>query len=145
MHISIGKEISILYRQFNIYITRELKDLNIMPSEYIFIVNIDEGKSCNQQEICDSFVIDKSLATRAIKSLVEKGFIERLKNPDDKREYLLKLTERGKEVKPIIVQKLTNWTDILTEGLSQEEIDERYSNLEIMSQNALKENTNVRK
>lgn len=77
--------------------------------------------------------------------MVEKGFIERLKNPDDKREYLLKLTERGKEVKPIIVQKLTNWTDILTEGLSQEEIDERYSNLEIMSQNALKENTNVRK
>lgn len=78
MHISIGKEISILYRQFNIYITRELKDLNIMPSEYIFIVNIDEGKSCNQQEICDSFVIDKPLCHQSHKIFGRERFYRKI-------------------------------------------------------------------
>lgn len=140
MKKSIGKEISLISRQFNIYITRELSDINVLPSEYIFIVNIDKNDKVNQKNLCDKLVLDKALATRALTSLVQKGFVRREKNPADKREYFISLTEKGEEIKPIIVTKLEKWTKILQGDLTDEKFDEVYKVLESFIDNALKEN-----
>lgn len=142
MNNSLGKEISILSRQFNIYISRELKELDIMPSEYIFIVNIEKGCKCSQQYLCDFFVIDKAVATRAVCSLVKKGILMRQKNPADKREYMLSLTEKGEQLKPLIQKKLSNWTRILAKNLSEEQMVAEYEILKDMRKNAVKENKN---
>lgn len=90
---NIGKYISILSRQFQIYINRELKEHDISSSEYIFIVNIPDDGDINQKQICDSFEIDQAMATRSMKSLEEKGLVLREKNPHDKRAYMIPLTK----------------------------------------------------
>lgn len=140
MNNSIGREISILSRQFNIYIARELKELGIMTSEYIFIVNIESGSKCSQQDLCDYFVIDKAAATRAVSSLVEKGLVMREKNSSDRREYILSLTEKGEQIKPLIQEKLSNWTKILGRGLSEEQIVAQCEELKKMREKAVEEN-----
>lgn len=140
MNNSIGREISILSRQFNIYIARELKELGIMTSEYIFIVNIESGTKCSQQDLCDYFVIDKAAATRAVSSLVEKGLVMREKNSSDRREYILSLTEKGEQIKPLIQEKLSNWTKILGRGLSEEQIAAQCEELKKMREKAVEEN-----
>jgi DNA-binding MarR family transcriptional regulator len=145
MESNIGKEIAILARQFNKYIARELQGQDILTSEYIFIASIEEDKQCNQQDICNLYSIDKSVATRATESLVRKGFIERLKNPHDKREHILKLTDKGKEVKPFIVDRLSHWTDIISEELNEDEVELVSSIIRKMRIKALEENSNVKK
>lgn len=140
MNNSIGREISILSRQFNIYIARELKELGIMTSEYIFIVNIESGSKCSQQDLCDYFVIDKAAATRAVSSLVEKGLVMREKNSNDRREYILSLTEKGEQIKPLIQEKLSNWTKILGRDLSEEQIVAQCEELKKMREKAVEEN-----
>lgn len=139
---SLGREISILARQFNIYIARELKELDIMPSEYIFIANIEKGRKCSQQELCDYFVIDKAVATRAVRSLISKGLLTREKNTADKREYVLSLTEKGEVVRPVIIEKLNNWTKILGGDLTKDEIEIQCNQLKNMRKNAVMENAN---
>lgn len=82
---SIGKYISILSRQSQIYINRELKNYNITSSEYTFLLNVPDYGDINQKQICDQFSIDQAMATRSMKSLEKKGLVLREKNPSDKR------------------------------------------------------------
>ncbi len=138
---TIGRDISILSRQFNIYIAKELQAIDIMTSEYIFVINIEKGIKTNQKELCDIFALNKAAATRAISSLMRKGYVNRERNPDNKREYLLSLTKEGEKIKPVILEKLTKWTELLTADLSDEQTEEVADILAQFRKNACKENT----
>lgn len=136
---SIGKLISILYRQFQIYINRSLKEYNINSSEYIFLINISHHGGTNQKTLSDKLIIDQAFTTRVMKNLENKGFITRERNSKDKREYNIYLTEMGKKVQPIIIEKLRNWTSILSGDLDKNEVDRMIILLNEMCNNALKE------
>jgi len=47
-------------------------------------------------EVAASFGVPKANVTSIIDRLVEKGLISRQENPDDRRSYILSLTEEGK-------------------------------------------------
>lgn len=134
---SIGKWISILHRQSQIYINNELKSYDINSSEYIYIVNLAQHEGVNQKCLSDMIIIDDALTTRVMKSLEQKGYIIREKNFEDKRAYNVRLTAKGREVQPIILAKLRRWTEILSRDMSREEVDFIYEKLKLMSNNAL--------
>lgn len=135
---SIGKWISILYRQAQIYLNREFKPYNLNSSEYIYLVNLAaENEGVNQKHLTDMIIIDDALTTRAMKSLESKGYILRQKSPSDKRSYRITLTEKGLKIQPIIIEILKKWTDIISKGMSKEEKDSIIQTLKLMSHNAL--------
>ncbi len=136
---SIGKWISILHRQAQIYINRELKPYGLNSSEYIYLVNLaSENEGVNQKYLSNMIIIDDALTTRAMKSLENKGYITREKSREDKRSYHIKLTQKGVEIQPVILETLINWTDIISEGMKDEEKDCIIQKLMVMSNNALK-------
>ena len=136
---SIGKWISILHRQSQIYINRELKPYGLNSSEYIYLVNLaSENEGVNQKYLSDKIIIDDALTTRAMKSLEDKGYIIREKSTSDKRSYNVKLTEKGVKIQPVILEILKNWTEIISEGMNEEEKDAIIQKLTVMSNNALK-------
>ena len=136
---SIGKWISILHRQSQIYLNRELKPYGLNSSEYIYLVNLAaENDGSNQKHLSDMLSIDDALTTRVMKSLEQKGYIMREKNQSDKRSYNIRLTDKGIEIQPIILKALKNWTDIISEGMTEEEKDYIIQKLTTMSDNALK-------
>ncbi len=137
---SIGKWVSILYRQFQIYINRALNEYDINSSEYIFLINISKKQGVNQKMLSEDLIIDQALTTRVMKSLEEKGYITRAKNSHDRREYQIFLTEKGEEIQPIILGKLKAWTDILANDLNVEAVDQGIAMLKVMSTNAVQEN-----
>lgn len=47
--------------------------------------------------VAREFGVPKANVTTVINSLVEKGYIKRYENPNDRRSYLLSLTKEGKE------------------------------------------------
>ena len=136
---SIGKWISILHRQSQIYLNRELKPYNINSSEYIYLVNLtDEHDEVNQKQLSDMIIIDDAFTTRAMKSLENKGYIVREKSRSDQRSYNIRLTEKGVGIRPIIIAILKNWTDIISEGMSEKDKNSLIERLATMSNNALK-------
>lgn len=134
---SIGKWISIIYRQSQIYLNNELKPYNLNSSEYIYLINIAENEGVNQKYLSDILIIDNALTTRVMKSLEKKGYIIREKCPEDKRSYNVRLSKKGREIQPIILEKLANWTDILAKNMEEEEINTIIDKLKTMSNNAL--------
>lgn len=135
---SIGKWISILHRQSQIYLNRELKPYNLNSSEYIYLVNLAENDGVNQKYLSDMIIIDDALTTRVMKRLENKGYIVRKKSQDDKRSYTIRLTEKGVKIQPIILEKLKYWTDVISESIDEDEKDFIIKKLKEMSNNALK-------
>ena len=64
---------------------------------------------CSAQFISQCTRTHKSTISRAVTSLLERGVIERVENEDDRREYNLRLTRKGKklyqELFPLLVRR----------------------------------------
>ncbi len=131
---SIGKVISILYRQSQIYMNYVLKDLNLNSSEYIFIMTLFNNEGINQEELSSLLLIDKAATARAIKSLESKKMVKREKDIFDKRSNKIYTTEIGKLKKEKIKKALKGWTQVLTEGMDEKTIATVFSALTSMTE-----------
>ncbi|SKC87030.1 MarR family winged helix-turn-helix transcriptional regulator [Maledivibacter halophilus] len=133
----LGKWISLIYRQFQIYINNELKDLNITSSEYIFLIKLYENKELNQEKLSSMYYIDKALTARSLKKLERKGYIKRYKDEDDKRAYRICVTNKALSIKSRIDGALNSWDKIISVNISNDEIKEVSRVLKDMSLRAL--------
>jgi DNA-binding MarR family transcriptional regulator len=139
MNDSIGKWISVLHRQFQIYLNRELKNHDINSSEYIFLVNLYEKDSVSQEKLSSNLFINKAATARTIGRMEELGYVNRTRDPFDSRAYLVTLTAKGLEMRSFIRTKLAYWTQTITAGLTAEETDDMIRKIKQMSTNALTE------
>ncbi|SHI48852.1 DNA-binding transcriptional regulator, MarR family [Clostridium amylolyticum] len=117
-----GRWISILYRQFQIFINNELKDLNITSGEYIYLIKLYENKELTQEELAEIYYIDKAAITRSIRSLEDKGYIKRIKNQRDKRSYRIQVTDQALKVKHRIYNALKSWDDLISSDVNDDEL-----------------------
>ncbi len=120
--MSIGKWISALYREFQTYINNEVKDLGICSSEYIYLVTLGSKEGVNLKSLSDELMIDRAETSRIMKSLEKKGFVSREPCPRDGRAVIVRLTDRGRDVQPQIMEKLDVWTGLLSEGMSKKDV-----------------------
>lgn len=136
---SIARWISVLHRQFQIYLNRELKDYEINSSEYIFLVNLYEKDGISQERLSTNLFINKAATARAISRLEKLGYVERTRDPKDSRAYLVTLTAKGLEMRNFIQTKLVYWTQTISTSLTPQEASEFTQKLKQMSEYALAE------
>lgn len=132
MKNSIGRLISILHRQSQIYINCVLKEFNITSAEYAFLLSLYRKDGVTQDELSTYLYIDKSATARAIKSLEEKGYVVRSKDPADKRCNRVYLSEKANSYKDEIKGRVFSWSEFLTEDMDKETIDMAFTILESM-------------
>ncbi|WP_026895370.1 MarR family winged helix-turn-helix transcriptional regulator [Clostridiisalibacter paucivorans] len=133
----LGRWISILYRQFQIYINNELKDLDIKSGEYIYLIKLYEDQELTQEDLAKIYYIDKAAITRSIKGLEDKGYIKRTRNERDKRSYSIKVTEKALRVKKRIYNALKDWDDLIASDVKDEDLKYMSNKLKEMSIKAL--------
>ena len=114
----------------------QLKEFNLGSGQFHFLMILYKKDGVNQETLAEKLNIDKATSARAIKKLEEQGFVTRKKDPKDRRNYNIFLTEKAIQLKPKIRNILSNWTDILLEDLSQEEVQQLFILLEKISRNA---------
>lgn len=127
--MNIGKMISIIARQNQMYLVKEMNKIGITGSEYIFIANIPDEGTVIQQEICNELELDPGFATRSVKSLINKGYVVKVKNQQDKRAYNLKLSKRGLLKKKLVLEKLDYWNEVVAGNMTDIEIEKMFCNL----------------
>lgn len=132
MKNSIGRLISILHRQSQIYINCVLKEYGITSAEYAFLLYLYKKDGITQDDLSTYLYIDKSATARAIKSLEEKGYIIRSKDSVDKRCNRVYLTEKAKSHEDEIKKRIFKWSQFLTEDMDEETINMTFTLLEGM-------------
>jgi DNA-binding MarR family transcriptional regulator len=134
---SLGKWISLLYRQAQIYITHELKPYNIGYGQFPFLNALFQKDGIHQEEISQMLAIDKATTGRAMRKLEKEGYVNRVVDTKDKRAYKIFLTQKGIKMQPIVHKILRQWTEILSRDFSKEENEKVKQLLGRMHQNAL--------
>ena len=132
--------ISVLYRQFQIYINNNTKDLQISASEYIFLMEMYKNDNMSQEQLSKNLIIDKSATARAIKSLEEKEYIIRKKDDNDKRTNRIKLTKKGIEIKDRLSNLLEEWNNEITSDIDKNLLNTVIDTINKLSIKAIEKN-----
>jgi len=95
---------------------------DITIDQKLILQYLNDHPELNQNEIAELVFKDNASLTRMIDLMVQKGFLQRSINPDDRRRFKIELTPKGKEVleklAPIIVENRKKAFD----GISEEEL-----------------------
>ncbi len=119
-HLCIGELASVLYRQFQIFMNKNMKPYRVSSSEVIYLLKVTENEAASQAALAEMFFTDSAIVTRILQSM-EKGLIVRNSSNDDKRSMLVSLTPKGEEAKEAEPKIRTAWKNRVFKNLSEEE------------------------
>ena len=72
-----------------------LKEIDLTYTQYIVMMYFWEKRESNVSEISRTLVIDSSTLTPLLRKLEHKGYIERKRSTEDERNLVVKVTEKG--------------------------------------------------
>lgn len=131
----LGRILSIIGKKYLYSLNHSLNKLEIERNYYaLLLIESAKGK-ITQQELACLLEIDKVSMLRSIDYLSEKGYINRVKNQEDKRKYSLLLTEKAKKALPEIKKAFKDINTIALCGLKESQIAEFMTSLKIIKNN----------
>lgn len=111
-------------------------EVKMTVEEFILLNMIKARTDQILQNIAIATGKNKSVVMRMIDSLEEKGLAKRTVNPEDRRENLLSITEKGEEVVCQYQEIEKRLSNELLEGISPEKIATFFEVIEKISQKA---------
>lgn len=117
----LGRYLSFLYRSRNKFLGERLRGYGFAGAMYMILLHLSRRPGSSQDEIANHMYIDKCNVARRAKQLEDLGFICRETDRSDRRQNNLYLTDKGKELVPVIESYLEMWGNEVTAGLSEEE------------------------
>ena len=89
---------------------------------YRYIIAIKRNPNTSQDFLADSFGVDKSFIARKTRKMEVSGFITRQPDPDNRRAYMLNLTQKGEEAYLLIVKRSDEWESLITGGIEEADL-----------------------
>lgn len=140
----IGKQISILFRQLNLYFNRELSEINISATELLYLSSLYSKDGITQDDLAQEYSVDKAAVTRTLQLMEKKGLIVRKTNMDDKRAKRLFLTDKAKALEKKLREIQAQWIHEMTKGMEKNSIDNFSKQIDSMVERAKKLNQKER-
>jgi DNA-binding MarR family transcriptional regulator len=113
----LGKALQQMEQKF----AEGLAPFNINSRQYGVLLFIEENPYSSQKDISENLHIDRTTMVSHIDHLETLRFVERTKNPNDRRSYSLLITEKGKEVLNSRWEFLTDVESEVLTPLNQQE------------------------
>lgn len=128
----------VINRHRHTFMRERLGGKNLEPRMMPYLHHIQRGDALSQEELSADMGLDKTTVAHALKSLVEKGYVLRTRDENDRRVYRLSLSPEGEELYRGLHKVFQEWSAGLFEGFSQEELDGLESVFERLAVNAAK-------
>ncbi|MBD5467399.1 MAG: MarR family transcriptional regulator [Lachnospiraceae bacterium] len=135
---AIMKTLNNISRSQAMYRKNIISAENLCPNHYAFVLAVCYKPGRSQDELARAICLDKSTVARALAHLEKHGYITRLPNEKDRRQYLVHPTEKMLELYPKVQLANQEWNARLTENVSPEELEVFHRVLSRMEQNAKK-------
>ncbi|MGM7636091.1 MarR family winged helix-turn-helix transcriptional regulator [Bacillus sp. Hm123] len=126
LNVSLDEYISIYIHQTDLLITSEVKSrlapFNIAPEQNLVMMLLWKKDGLSQQEIAEQLKKDKTNIARMLLNLEQKGLIRRVCCQHDRRSLKVFLTEKGADLKEIIIPIAKEINKQIYKGISEEEL-----------------------
>lgn len=117
---SINMYLTAIGRDYNYYINKKLRKFNLGKHDIRVLKEINASKGLSQNDICNILKEDKITVNKSVKNLILQGFIEKIKDSEDKRITRLYITDKGKENRKEILNTINCVNDIFVKDFSEE-------------------------
>ncbi|MDD3478108.1 MAG: MarR family transcriptional regulator [Candidatus Izemoplasmatales bacterium] len=129
-------DMSTIVRYSHVFLNRSLVEKNVTAAEHYLLMFLFSHEDISQDAIANHYAIDKGSISKSVKSLVEKGFVLRISNPQNRRENLLRLSEKGRTTFAESRNELTRFHEAVMQGIQPEDFQRLTSILSVMANNA---------
>jgi MarR family transcriptional regulator, transcriptional regulator for hemolysin len=120
---SIGLFTSNTVKNLIRFLSANIKNFDITPEQWTVLKRLSENDGINQKELAIKAEKDQPTVTRILDILERKELIIKKKNKDDRRSFILFITDKGiavkEELSPII-EKI--WEEKILTGISEEDL-----------------------
>lgn len=108
-----------IYRMYN---QQAVKHESTTSMAFV-LLNIDPTEGTPATKIAPLMGLESRSLTRMLKSMEEKGFIYREKDPNDGRSVRILMTELGKEKRKVSRETVIRFNEVIQETISPEKLD----------------------
>ena len=107
----LGDLLFIFHKNHKTYFNNALAKYDLNLIQVLCIARIYNEENLNQKDLSDSLYITKGAITKAIRKLESNGIIIRQQSSEDKRHNILKLSQKGKDLIPILEEINNGWEE----------------------------------
>ena len=107
----LGDLLFIFHKNHKTYFNNALAKYDLNLIQVLCIARIYNEENLNQKDLSDSLYITKGAITKAIRKLESNGIIIREQSTEDKRHNILKLSQKGKDLIPILEDINNEWEE----------------------------------
>lgn len=135
--VSIGRILSCIHRHSSMYLHKKFTAWDLGSGSHHFLLLLSRRDGRTQQEMTRELRMDKANTARAVKKLIENGYVVKRQDPEDHRAVRIFLTEKGRALLPDLKKVLHHWSAVLTRGFTDAERAETGRLLTKMAENAV--------
>jgi len=123
--IPYGYRIAFLTNFFREPLMRNMeKEFNLIRPEYTVLICVNFKSGCNAKDISEITEQPSNTVSRAVTSLLKKGFIDRQTDPNDARKSMLAMTDEGEILYKKIMDTFVTGEAHMTACLSKKELQQ---------------------
>ena len=135
IEIELMKAISVLEMKRREFINGHFPELQMTGGEFRIILFVDFLPGTNQRQLAEKLHINNSSIARQVRKLEDNNLLYRQRCEEDRRNYMLFLTDKGKEIAPEIRRLNREWNKITTDDIPQDTVRETINTLTKMMEN----------
>ena len=111
--------------RLKLYIQKQMKSqgIELSPGQAGILFLLNRQDAMKMSEMSGVLEIDNSAITRLVDKLEAAGFVERGMNPQDRRQYLISITEAGRKEMQKMKAVANQTNEIIRQGFSDTEIE----------------------
>ncbi len=119
MEEPLAQILSLVTKKYVLELSKSLIHLSIDRYHYVLVLIDKHQEHLSQKALAEILGIDKSYMVSILDYLGENGYIIREKNPNDRREQLIKLTLKARTDLPQIRQAIENLNNRLLKNIDE--------------------------
>ena len=126
-----------IVRQYRQLATQSLRahHASLSVDQWVVLKQISENNGSSQVEIGSSTVKDAPTTTRIIDQLVGKNLVSKQLDPEDRRRYMVFVTEKGRQLIERLMPVVQEYRQVPLQGFSATEQKQLISLLQRMLKN----------
>lgn len=102
------KDLPALSRRYTQILDQTLSRYGLSSSLYYYLIKLHDFGDLPQERLVQLTGVNPSNVTRAVAQLVQLGFVIKRLNPDDRRGFVLTLTDSGATICPALLDGLAS-------------------------------------
>ena len=114
--------------------TRYMKATGLSMPQFGVLMRLYHGGSCAVSEIGKHMQTSSAAASQLIDGLVDKGLLERIENPEDRRAKQISISQKGRVFIHDGIAERYRWVEELVSGLTPDEQEKIASAINLLAE-----------